>query len=215
MDINELVNKRKLRCDNIISVVLIIGIIFLFVYFRVFLIMSLLIYPLSSLFIYGLYYFYRLFTKKDRAIIMKVLKTILGIFYMLFSAFMFWLIFSYPQVTLSYVVFFISIPVLLIGLAAILKGSIVRVYSPFYRKLNVLIGFVTLIITFLAIYFVEISFVLSLASLLILLALNGILRSGLYLSEFGLSLRNFNNIKYVFFIMDNLVILNLEEDFKL
>ena len=215
MDLNELVNKGKLRCDNIISAVLIISIIFLFIYFRLFLIMSLIIYPLSSLFIYGLYYFYRLFTKKDRAIIMKVLKTILGIFYMLFSAFMFWLIFSYPQVTLSYVVFFISIPVLLIGLAAILKGSIVKVYSPFYRKLNVLIGCATLVITFLAICFVELNFVLSLASLILLLALNGIMRSGLYLSEFGLSLRKFKNLKYVFFIMDNLIILNLEEDFKL
>jgi hypothetical protein len=113
------------------------------------------------------------------------------------------------------VVFFISLPVLLIGLAAILKGSIIRVYSPFYRKLNVLIGFATLIITLLAIYFVELNFVVSLASLIILLALNGLMRSGLYLSEFGLSLRHFNNIKYVFFIMDNLIILNLEEDFKL
>lgn len=215
MDISELVNKRKLRCDNIISVVLIIGIIFLFIYFRLFLIMSLIIYPLSSLFIYGLYYCYRLFTNKDRTVIMKVLKTILGTFYMLFSAFMFWLIFSYPHVTLSYVVFFISIPVLLIGLAAILKGSIVKVYSPFYRKLNVLIGCATLVMTSLAIYFVELNFVLSLASLILLLALNGMIRSGLYLSEFGLSLRNFKNLKYVFFIMDNLIILNLEEDFKL
>jgi hypothetical protein len=121
------------------------------------------------------------------------------------------LIFSYPHITLSFIIYFLSFPVFFIGLAAILKGSIVEVYTPTYRKLNVLVGFLTIGFTFLALYYVEGYFVVSLISLLVLLTLNGILRSGLYLSEYGLSIRNLNNIRFVFYIMDNLQVINPEK----
>ena len=209
MDPTELINKDKLRCDNIISVSLIVIFLFMFVFFRLILLTSLIIYPLFSLFMYGAYYIYKVLMKND-----KFYKLILGIMYVLFSSFMFWLLFSYPSIPLSYIVIFLSIPVLLIGFAAILKGSIVDVYSPIYRMLNILIGCATLIVTILALFNVETNFLLSLISILAALALNGILRSGLYLSEYGLSLKKLDNIKYVFFIMDNLIVLNLEEDYK-
>lgn len=209
MDPTELINKDKLRCDNIISISLIAIVLFMFVFFRLILLTSLIIYPLFSLFMYGAYYIYKALMKND-----KLYKLILGIIYVFFSSFMFWLIFSYPTIPLSYIVIFLSIPVLLIGFAAILKGSIVNVYSSIYRMLNILIGCTTIIITVIALFYVGTNFLFSLISILVTLALNGILRSGLYLSEYGLSLRKLNNIKYVFFIMDNLIVLNLEEDYK-
>lgn len=211
MDISDLINKDKLRCDDIISVSLILSIGFLFLFFRLIVFMSIIIYPISSLFLYGVYYLYKGFFNKERTQSLRILKLIQGIIYLTFSSFMFLLIFSYPHITLSYIVFFLSLPVFFIGLAAILKGAIVEVYSPIYRKLNILIGFLTLIIIFLALYYTETYFILSLTSLLVLLTLNGILRSGLYLSEYGLSIRNLKNIRLVFYIMDNLQIINPEE----
>ena len=211
MDISDLVNKEKLRCDNITSITLIIGLLVLFVFFRLITFVSLMVYPIAALFLNGLYYVYKSLAKKDRTLATRVLRLILGIGYIAFSTFILLLIFSYPHITLSYAIFFLSIPAFFIGLAAILKGSIVQVYSPIYRKLNILIGFITLFITFLALYYAEAYFILSLISLLVLLTLNGILRSGLYLSEYGLSIRNLKNIRLVFYIMDNLQMVNPEE----
>ena len=212
MNPRDFFNKEKLRCDDLISITLILSFVFLFVFFRLFVFTSIYVFPFSSVFLYGIFYVYKGLFKKDRTLTIRVLKLILGIMYLLFSTIILVLIFSSPHITLGYVIFFLSIPAFFIGLAAILKGSIVQVYTPFYRKLNILIGFITLFITFLAIYYAEAYFILSLISLLVLLTLNGISRSGLYLSEYGLSIRNLKNIKFVFYIMDNLQMVNPEED---
>ena len=143
-----------------------------------------------------------------------VFRSILSIVFIGLSSFMLWIIFSQPRMTLSYIVFFLSIPMFFIGFAAILKGYMIDVYSRFYRKANIILGCITLIATLLSILFVEFNFFLSLIALIGLLILNGILRSGLYLSEFGLPLRNLKNFKYVFYIMDNFIILNLKDEYK-
>ncbi|NVM45996.1 MAG: hypothetical protein HWN79_13855 [Candidatus Lokiarchaeota archaeon] len=212
MEISDLVNKKKLRCDNIVSIVLLAGILVLFVFFRLIIFVSLMVFPIFALFINGIYNIYKGLVKKDRILTVRVLRVILGISYISFSTFILLLIFSYPHITLGYIIYFISIPAFLIGFAAIIKGSIVVVYSPLYRKLNILIGFITCGISLLASYYAESVFILSLISLILLLTLNGILRSGLYLSEYGLSIRNLKNIRLVFYIMDNLHVVNLEEE---
>ena len=213
MKYRDLFDKKKLRCDDIILITLIISIGFLLVFVRsIVLYVSLMVYPIFSLFLYGIFYVYKGLAKKDKTPTISVLRFILGIFSLVFSTFMILLIFSYPHITLSYIIYFLSLPTFFIGLAAILKGSIIEVYSPIYRKLNILIGFLTLVWTFFALYYAEGYFVLSLISLISLLTLNGILRSGLYLSEYGLSIRNLKNIRLVFFIMDNFQMINPEEE---
>jgi len=212
MNIRDLFNKKKLICDDIILITLLLSILVLFVFFRLIIFVSLMVYPFSSLFLYGIYYVYRSLTKKDRSLNIRVFRLILGIAALSFSTFMLLLIFSYPHITLSYVIYFLTIPALLIGLAAILKGSIIEVYTSIYRKLNILIGFSTFGVTFLALYYAESNFLLSLISLLFILTLNVILRFGLYLSEYGLSIRYLENIRLVFYIMDNLQLVNPEEE---
>lgn len=212
MNIRDLFNRKKLRCDDIISITLILSIFVLLVFFRLIVFVSMMFYPFASLFLYGIFYVYKGLAKKDRNLNIRVLRLILGIVSLAFSTFMILLIFSYPHITISYVIYFLSLPAFFIGLAAILKGSIVEVYTPIYRKLNILIGFLTFCITFLALYYAETYFILSLISLLIFLILNGILRFGLYLSEYGLSIRYLENIRLVFYIMDNLQLVNPEEE---
>jgi len=210
MNIQDLVNRDKLRCDNIISITLLISFLVLFLFFRFLLYLSLMVYPLFSCFLFGVYYVYRSFFKEEKTK-NKVYRFIQGAIYVTFSTLMLLLIFSYPHITLNYIVYFLAIPVSFIGFAAILKGSTVDVYSPIYRKFNIFIGMITIIITILDLYILDYYFLLSLMSLIILLILNGISRSALYLSEYGLSIRNLKNMKYVFFIMDNLVVLDLQE----
>ncbi len=210
MNIQDLVNRDKLRCDNIISITLLISFLVLFLFFRFLLYLSLMVYPLFSCFLFGVYYVYRSFFKEEKTK-NKVYRFIQGAIYVTFSTLMLLLIFSYPHITLNYIVYFLAIPVSFIGFAAILKGSTVDVYSPIYRKFNIFIGMITIIITILDLYILDYYFLLSLISLIILLILNGISRSALYLSEYGLSIRNLKNMKYVFFIMDNLVVLDLQE----
>jgi len=172
------------------------------------------VFPFFALFLQGFYCIYKVARKKYKTVGARVIRLVLGIFYITLSSFIIWLVFSHPTITLSYIVYFLSIPMVFIGLAAIFKGFMIEVYSPFYRKANILIGFATLIVIIIALYIVELNFLLSLTSLILLLALNGIMRSGLYLSEFGLSLRDMKNFKYVFYIMDNFIIYNLEEDYN-
>jgi hypothetical protein len=214
MDVTSLVHKGKLKCDNIISIMLIFSLIFMFFFFRLIAYMALMIYPICSLFLHGVYYLYKLIRNKYKTPKKIVFRLILSIVFIGFSSFMIWIFFSQPSVTLSYIVFFLSIPLFFIVFAAILKGYMIDVYSQFYRKANIIIGFVTLVATLLSIFYVEFNFFLALISLIGLLILNGILRSGLYLSEFGLPLRNLKNFKYVFYIMDNFIILNLKDEYK-
>lgn len=213
MKYRDLFDKKKLRCDDIILITLIISIGVLIIFFRSIVVyVSIMVYPIFSLFLYGIVYIYKGLAKKDKNLNNRVLRVILGIGYLVFSTFMLFLIFSYPHITLSYIIYFLSLPTFFIGLAAILKGSMIEVYSPIYRKSNILIGFLTLGWTLFALYYAEGYFLLSLISLLSLLTLNGVLRSGLYLSEYGLSLRNLKNIRLVFFIMDNFQMINPEEE---
>jgi len=57
MDISDLVNKEKLRCDNIVSIVLLAGIVVLFIFFRLIIFVSLMVFPIFALFLNGIFYF--------------------------------------------------------------------------------------------------------------------------------------------------------------
>ena len=213
MNIRDFVNKEKLICDDIISVSLLGFFVILFLFFRLIFFMSLIVYPISSLFLYGIFKIYKSLAKKERPLFNKIFTFILGIGSILFSSFFLIMIFSVPHVSLDYIIYFLFIPLFLIGLAAILKGSIVQVYSGLYRFMNIAIGIATLVSTYISLLIVEGYFIFSLIILLGFLILNGILRAGLYLSGYGLSVWKLNNLRFVFYIMDNLQLIN-PEDFE-
>ena len=212
MSIRTTMNKQKLMVDDIITIVLVVILLLLALGFRVFLLMSLIVYPMGSLLIYGIGGTYKgIFNKKMNSR-KKVLTFILGIGYILFAIFMFTLLFTPPRIPITYIIYFLSIPVFLIGIGGVLKGSLVDVYSPLLRLLNVLIGATTVIFTGISVIFAETSFTFHLVTLLTTLTLNGILRSALYLSEYELSLKSIRNLKLVWFLMDNIPLHQLEEN---
>jgi hypothetical protein len=203
MSVRNLMNKQKLICDDIISILLIVIIVYLATFFRLIAIMSIVVYPISTLFLYGVYKTYLGLFNNEMTLTLKLINFLLGIGFLGFSIFILNLVFSQPHIPISYIIYFLSLPLLLIGIAGSLKGFIIQVYSPLYRKWNILIGFLTLSITVLTIVFAELNFTLCLISLLILLLFNGVFRSALYLSEYGLSIRKLKNLRFVFVIMNN------------
>lgn len=204
MSIRVLMNKEKLMVDDIITVVLIVLFGFLVIYFVLIAIMALAVYPICALLLYGIYKTHKGIFNKELNATRKVVGLLLGIGYISFAILILSIIFTQPHIPASFIIYFLTMPTFLIGLAGFLKGFIIKVYSPLFRRLNMLIGASTITLTIISIVFAESGFLYLLFSLLIALILNGILRSALYLSEFGLSLNRIRNLKLVFLIMNSI-----------
>ena len=206
-------NNRKLIVNNVVGVALISVIFAQLMFFRLIAILSIVVYPMSVALPYGIYRVYKTINDRETALRAKIIIVIFRIAYIIFSMLFLNMIFSYPHITLSYIIYFLAIPTLLIGLAGFLKGSMIGVYSPFFRFLNALVGLFTIFYAFIAIVFADFNFTLHFIVLLGTLSVNGILRAALYLSEYGLSLNEMKSFKIVFYIMDtHLTIRNIEED---
>jgi hypothetical protein len=196
-------NRRKLMVNNIIGGALVIVIFAQLMFFRLLAIMSLAVYPLSIVIPYGVYMIFKYIIDPKSTVLGKIIKVVFTVTYVVISTLFLNLLFSYPHITTDYVVYFLAIPISLIGLAGFLKGLIVDVYSPLFRILNMLIGAVTFLYCSLAIIFPSYNFLLHLVLLLTYLGLNGLVRSALYLSEYGLTLNKVKSFRIVFYIMDN------------
>lgn len=213
MDYHSFMNKRKLLVNNIVGGAIISVIFIQLMFFRLIAILSIVVYPMSVALPYGIYRVYKTIYDHEIALRAKIIKGIFQTAYIIFSMLFLSMIFSYPHITLSYIIYFLAIPTLLIGLAGFLKGSMIGVYSPIFRFLNTLVGLFTIFYTFIAIVYADFNFTFHFIILLGTLSANGILRAALYLSEYGLSLNKMKSFKIVFYIMDtNLTIGSIEEN---
>ncbi len=204
MNVRSLMHNQKKLVDDIISAFLLLIILFQALFNQLLAIMSIAVYPLFFLLLYGFYRFYMSIFNEKLILIHRVLNLSFGIASIIFSSYVLNLLFTQPNITVGFVIYFLGIPTFLIGLAGLLKGLIVKVYSPIFRFLNALIGAITVFFTFIAITFAELGFIFHLFTLLTTLTLNGIFRAALYLSEYGLLLKSFRNLKLVWFLMDNI-----------
>ena len=212
MNVRKLMNKQKVMVDDIISAVLLSMIIFIIIFNISLAVISMGVYPFFSLILYGIYRSYKSIFDRDLKFIFRVLNLSFGIASIIFSITFINTLLTHRKTPTSFSIYLLVMPIFLIGLAGLLKGLIVNVYSPNFRYLNILIGATTVIFTVIAISFAEIGFIFHLFTLLTTLTLNGILRAGLYLSEFGLSLKSFKNLKLVWYIMDSPPFLQKEEN---
>jgi hypothetical protein len=204
--------KRKLLVDNIVVGIIIIVLAVWAFSSPLLIIMSAVVYPMSCLFIYGLMKTYQSLRDIELKGISKVLLLILGVVSIIFSGYILILVFSQPPIPLSFILYFFSLPVFLIGIAGLLKGLIVTVYSPRHRKINITIGVVTSVAIWFAVLTTETLFIFNLFLLTGLLILNGLFRSALYLSEYGLVLNSVKNLKLSLIIMDSTGIPQRESD---
>ena len=204
MNVRSLLNKRKVFVDDVITALLLIIVLYLIIFNIRLAIVSLGVYPFFSLILYGFYRSYKGIFTRNLDFILRALNLLFGIVSIIFSIIFINSLLSHRDAPASYSIYLLGMPIFLIGLAGLLKGLIVNVYSPNFRYLNIIIGATTVLITVIAIIFAETGFMFHIFTLLTTLALNGIFRSALYLSEYGLSLKNVKNLKLVWFMMDNL-----------
>ncbi|NHJ20767.1 MAG: hypothetical protein EAX91_07495 [Candidatus Lokiarchaeota archaeon] len=204
MSFRSFLNKKKRRVDDIISILLIIILVYISFYATLLAIMTLGVYCLTVLFIYAIYRAQKGIFDKDLKLLHRILNIIFGIVFICSSGYVLIYMFTRPNIPPSFFVYFLSIPMFLVGLAGFLKGLMVNVYSPLFRYLNVLIGAVTVFFTVIATFFAEVNVIFHLITLSTTMALNIILRSALYLSEYGLKLNSFRNFRLVWYIMDSI-----------
>ncbi len=198
-----IINKQKKLVDDIVSVVLVILLVFVAFAVTLLAIMSIGVYCLFVLIMYSIYRSYKGIFDRKLKTISRVLSLSFGITFIIIPSYILSYMFAQSNIPASYFIYLLCIPLFLIGLAGLLKGLIVDVYSTRFRRLNVLIGAITFLFIIFAIISAETGFIFHIFTLLITFALNGILRAALYLSEYGLSLDSFKNLKLVWFLMDS------------
>jgi hypothetical protein len=211
----ELIPKEKIRADNYITGFLVLFFLAFALFFRLEWIMSVIVYPFVALFFYGVLKIINGTQKRNRGNDQNLNRILLGIISILTSlSFLYYLI-SQPNVTSQNIVNLIAFPILIVGIAGIIKGIMIISYSIKQRSINIIIGSVTIIVCFVAFtspitIFQDINwiYILMLSSVLMINILG---RAALYLSEFGLSLAHIRNFKlFLYIISDYLIFVDHE-----
>ncbi|MBY8984388.1 MAG: hypothetical protein KGD65_04920 [Candidatus Lokiarchaeota archaeon] len=209
----ELIHKDKIRADDYISGFLILSYILFALFFRLELIMSLIVYPFISLFFYGIAKIINGINKRNRGNNRNPNRVLFGIISITFSIAFLNFFMAQPNVTFQNIINLAAYPVLIVGFASIIKGKFINAYSRKYRDINIGIGMISMIVCLLALFSSRIlpsDFnILHAYSLSITLVVNILSRAALYLSEYNLSLlRNFKLFFYI--ISDYFIYINNE-----
>jgi len=201
-------HKQKVLADDFILASIVITIFILFLFFHLILVMSLIVYPVSTMFLLGIYkVLIGLFNKNLKESRLK--NIIFGSFYIPFSIFILSIIFSQPHITKGYIIYFLAIAMIIIGFAGIIKGVIIKSYLFKFRLINMIIGTLTIVYTIFAFKFAESGFIYNLILIPIVLLLNGLGRAALYLSEYQISilyLRKLVIFKFLFQLINEVPI---------
>lgn len=193
--------KQKVLADDIISIIMILSFIVLVFFLRVILVV--IVYPLFALLIYGILKIRSGIMERDFDDNMKILTILWGMFLLLFGLLMFYIILTEPTVGLTIIIDLIGFPILLVGIAGIVKGIIIKEYKSNFRIMNIVIGLFTIIYLGFTFVLAESAFLFFFYSLIGVLFLNMMIRSAMYLSDFGLSIKNLKNLKYIFQIIND------------
>lgn len=192
-----ILNKAKVRADDCIIISMILTSIVQLLFFKLIIIMSIIVFPMFTLFLYGIYKLFRGIFKKGKE---KAKNILMGLFSIPFGLFILIIIFSQPHISRGYIIYFLAIPIMIIGFAALIKGFLINVYSTFYRIINIIVGIITLIETTFAYITGETLFFYHILLLCMMLLINGIARIALYLSQYGISIVHLRNIYILKFL---------------
>lgn len=213
--IEDLIHKEKIRADNYITGFLVLFFLGFAVFFRLEWIMSVIVYPFVALFFYGILKIINSTNKRNRGNDKNLNRTLLGIVSIIFSVFFLYFILRQPNMSLQNIINLIAFPMVIVGVAGIIKGTLIGSYSVTHRTINVIIGFATLIVCGLAFFspyiIPEALIWFNMVSLSMALLINVLGRAALYLSEYGLSLSHISNFKlFLYIISDYLIYIDHE-----
>ena len=202
-----LINKDKIRADNFIMGVIFISLLGIFFIMDKIVITAFFVYPMMAFLTQGVVHLYKGINKKGTLLVLG------GICEIIFCILMLGYILLQPTIGLRGILVLIAYPLIITGFAGLIKGIIIDTYTLRYRVINAFLGTATIIFSVTAITFSEIWSLGQLSILLTLLILNIILRSALYLSEYGLSVKNLENFRVVFLIIDGYFLKLANRDF--
>jgi hypothetical protein len=222
---------------DIITGFLIINTILFALFYRLEILMALMIYPLVTTFFVGIMKIMKGTNRNNRGNQKNLNRVLYGISSIIFSILFLRFFLGQPSVTFQNIINLAAYPLLIVGFASVIKGFFINLYSMKFRIINVLIGIITMIICMLALlspFFFPPDYVLfhilSLSTTLIFnllgraalylsefnslsttLIFNLLGRAALYLSEFNLSLFYLKNFKIFFYIISDYLIYVNEE----
>ena len=202
-----MVNEDKIRADNLILLSMILSLLLIFFIFDKIILTAFFVYPMMAFLTQGVVHLYKGINKKNTHLILW------GICEIIFCVLMLGYVLLQPTVRLSGILVLIAYPLIFTGFAGLIKSIIIDAYTLLYRVINLFLGIATIIFSVAAITFSEIWSLGQLSILLTLLILNIIFRSALYLSEFGLSVKNIENFRVVFLIIDGYFLKLANRDF--
>jgi len=206
----ELMNKQKIRADDYIIGFLIVTYIVFAVFFKLEWVMSIIIYPFVSLFFFGVIKIQKSVRKRRYRRGSSINKFLLGVLSILFSISFLVFIIIQPNIKAQNIINLIAYPLVVVGIAGIIKGIHISIYSLKQRVINIIVGGITILLSLFALFtpiFTQNNlFLIQIIFLSIVLVLSIISRAALYLSEFGLSLIQIRNFKLFFYIISSYLV---------
>lgn len=201
----DLINKNKIKADHYISVTIVIIFVLFAVFFHLEVLVSIIVYPFVSLAVYGVLKIIEFFNKRN-ARERNPIKFLFGIVSLIVSILFLWFIIIQTNVTPHVLIALISLPMIIVGFAGIIKGSIIDIYSKKHRLMTIIVGIITILITLLAFANLMNSLLFNIVALSLTFLFNILSRAALYLSEFGLSIVHIRNFKIFLYIISDYLI---------
>jgi hypothetical protein len=206
----ELLNKQKIRADDYIIGFLFGTYIIFAVFFRLEWVMSIIIYPFISAFFFGIIKIHKSVRRRPYRDESRLNKFLLGVLSILFSVSFLVFIIIQPNVNAQNIINLVAYPIVVVGIAGVIKGIYISIYSLKQRVINITVGVITIwfsLFSLLTPVFTQSNlFFIQIVSLSIVLFMSIISRADLYLSEFGLSLIQIRNFKLFFYIISSYLI---------
>lgn len=204
-----LLNQEKIRADDYTTGFLVISYLIFALFFRLETVMSIIVYPLVALFFYGIIKIINRVNKRSRKD-KSLNKVLLGIISIFFSMAFLGFLINQPNVSIQNVINLAAFPIVIVGIAGIVKGSIISIYSEKFRVINIIIGAITIIISILVLLssgtFPPDFIFFHIIALSIAVLVNVVSRAALYLSEFGLKILPISNFRVFFYIISDYLI---------
>lgn len=205
MLLEEIINKKKIKADDYISIFMIASYLLYALFFRREAFMSIIVYPFASLGICGVLKIVSALNKRnpDHG---KGNKILVGIFYIIFSVLFLGFFFSLPGITSQIIISLISFPLFVVGFAGIVKGMLIDIYLEKHRIISILISLSTIVVCFITFSSVVKNLLFNIIILSLTFLINVLSRAALYLGEYGLSLIHIKNFKLFLYIISDYIV---------
>jgi hypothetical protein len=206
----DFIDRKKVRADDYVTYFLVIAYLLLILFYKLEWIMSIIVYPFTALFFYGIITFLKGIKKRNRGESRNAVRVIFGLGATLFSVVFLLFLLTREGISRQNIINLIAFPIMAVGFAGIVKGKLVDKYMIIYRIINIIVGVITMLaclFIFLSSYlFTRDFFLIYIVSLSIMVLMNFLCRAAMYLSEYGLSLIHFSNFKLFFYIISDYLI---------